>query len=83
MEDGIICAPSQIDFGAVINPNTDSKMTELQLFNGSPDFVEVTEVLTNDQNVVIDFYPTVVPPYSSLFLAQVTFSGKTSVVNSH
>lgn len=48
---------------------------DLQFFNGSPDTIEVLDVFSNDRNLAIEFFPTIVRPYSYLYIAQVAFRG--------
>jgi hypothetical protein len=75
-KDGIVFTPSQLDFSTLVARKADDKVLDLQLFNGSPEIVEVLEISTADKNVLIDFYPSIVSPLSYLYIAQVSFNGK-------
>ena len=73
--DGILCIPSQIDFGTIAEPDVESKVADLQLFNGTPEIVEITDVTSNDRTLMIDFVPVVLPPFSNSDVARISFRG--------
>ena len=77
-----MCVPAHIDFGVLVDTTGDvgdahvsTSAIDLQFFNGSPDIIEVLDVFSTDQNLTIEFFPSIVPPYSYLYIAQVAFKG--------